>query len=237
MQAIVLVGGRGTRLRPYTTVIPKPLLPLGDMPIVEVIIRQLRRCGFDDLVLCTGYLGEMFRAFLGAREEFGKYIRFVLEPEPLGTAGALALVDDLQENFLVINGDTLTTLDYRALMSLHLESKAAATIATHEREEKVDFGVIETDGNGCLSRYIEKPVHRYQVSMGVNILSRGAMAHLPRGKRKDMPDLLLDLVGSGQKVLCHKPDCTWLDIGRPSDYDTAQQVFEERRSDFLGSEA
>ncbi len=233
MQAIILAGGKGARLRPYSQVLPKPLMPIGDMPILEVIVRQLAAAGFDDLVVSAGYLADLLRAFVGDGERFGVPIRFVTETEPLGTAGALALVPDLADEFLVINGDTLTTLDYAALVQAHRDGGALATVAMHEREEQVDFGVLETDAQGALVSYSEKPVHRYRVSMGVTVFRAEAVRQLARGQRKDMPDLLLDIVAAGGRVQCVDLGCYWLDIGRLPDYERAVEVFEQRRHEFL----
>lgn len=237
MQAIILAGGKGTRLRPYTTVLPKPLMPIGDMPILEVIIRQLCRAGFDDLVFATGYLGELVRAFVGDGRRFGHPVRFVVENEPLGTAGAIGLVPDLEEHFLTVNGDTLTTLDYRAFWEFHRASGAIATIASYRRENVVDFGVLECDGDGALREYVEKPVHRYRVSMGINAFRRDVRRYLEPGDRKDLPDLMRELVASGERVLCYESDCFWLDIGRTADHEKALEVFESRRREFLGDDA
>ena len=236
MQAIILAGGQGTRLRPYTTLLPKPLMPIGDMPIIEVIIRQLRRAGFEDLVVATGYLGNLIQAFFGDGQRFGGPIRFVMEERPLGTAGAIALIPNLGEHFITVNGDTLTTLDYRAFLNFHRQSGALATIATYRRQNPVDFGVLECDSEGKLLQYIEKPVHSYRVSMGVNAFRAEVLRYLRPGEHKDLPELIRELVADGQRVLCYEPDCFWLDIGRPSDYERALEVFQERRVEFLGDE-
>lgn len=237
MQAIILAGGKGTRLRPYTTLLPKPLMPIGDMPVVEVIIRQLRAAGFDRLCLAIGYLPDLFRAFIGNGERFGAPIEFVHEQSPLGTAGALGLMSEVESDFLLINGDTLTNLDYRAFMDFHRKSGAMATIATHCRENAVDYGVLEIGDDHRLQRYVEKPVHRYQVSMGVNAFRADVLKHIQPNRYLDIPQLMQNLMEKGEKVLCFSSDCLWLDIGRPADYEKALELFQERRAEFLGDSA
>ena len=234
MQAVILAGGKGTRLRPYTTVLPKPLMPIGDMPVVEVIVRQLRAAGFDRLVLAVGYLPHLFRAFIGDGERFGGPVDFVLEETPLGTAGALGLVSGLQSDFLLINGDTLTNLDYRAFMEFHRQHGAIATIATQTRQNPVDYGVLEIGEDHRLVRYVEKPVQSYQVSMGVNAFRADVLKYVPPNRYLDIPQLMKILMDSGETVQCYKSDCFWLDIGRPADYERAVEIFQERRAEFLG---
>jgi NDP-sugar pyrophosphorylase family protein len=232
MQAIILAGGQGRRLRPYTTLLPKPLMPIGDISIIEVIIRQLKCAGFDNLVVSIGYLGDLLRALIG-NGRLGGTIDFVKEDRPLGTAGPLTLIPKLEDHFLVINGDTLTNLDYRAFMNFHKRSPALATIATKLRQNPVDFGVLECDGNSQLLRYVEKPVHTYRVSMGINAFRNEVLHYLRPGERKDLPELIQDILGDHHQVLCYESDCFWLDIGRPSDYEKALEIFEEQRSMFL----
>lgn len=234
MQAIILAGGKGTRLKPYTTVFPKPLMPVGEYPILEIIIRQLARSGFDKVTISTGYLAELIEAFFGNGERWGVAIEYVREHTPLNTAGALKLVKKCEDNFLVMNGDVLTTLDYGNLYALHIEKGFKATIATKMRESVIDFGVLKFDGQGLLQGYLEKPVYPFSVSMGVYILSKDCMNLISEGESIGMPDLLLRIVENGEKVYCHKSDCYWLDIGRVDDYEKAQDEFEVRKRDFLG---
>jgi NDP-sugar pyrophosphorylase family protein len=237
MQAVILAGGKGTRLRPYTTVLPKPLMPIGDMPVVEVIVRQLRNAGFDRLVLAVGYLPHLFRAFIGDGERFGGPIEFVLEESPLGTAGALGLISGLDSDFLLINGDTLTNLDYRAFMQRHREQGAIATIATQKRQNKVDYGVLEIGDDHTLKRYVEKPVQDYYVSMGVNAFRADVLKYVQPNRYLDIPQLMLQLMDRGERVHCYRSDSFWLDIGRPADYERAVEIFQERRAEFLGDAA
>lgn len=238
MQAIVLAGGKGTRLRPFTHVFPKPLMPLGDpepMPILEVVLRQLGRFGFRDVTIITGYLTELIEAFCGGGQRFGTRIDYRREVTPLGTAGGLTLVDRPSEPVLVINGDILTTLDFGAMYDFHRKRGAKATIAAFPREVKIDFGVLEFgDDPHVLSGYREKPHFAFQVSMGVYILDPIAWNHLTPGEPLPMPDLLETLRGDGQPVHCYRQDCQWLDIGRHDDYAAANELFQDQRAAFLG---
>ena len=233
MRAVILAGGHGTRLRPYTTVLPKPLMPIGEMPILEIVLRQLRRAGFERVTLAVSYLAELIEAYCGDGARFGLAIDYSRETESLSTAGPLKLVSDLQDTFLVMNGDVLTTLDYAALIRHHKGSGAAATIAMHRRSIPIDFGVVETGPNGDLERYIEKPEIHYQVSMGINVLEPRALELIRPGEALGMPDLMLRLKGAGQRVGTFEAPCLWLDIGRVDDYERALDTFESRRSEFL----
>lgn len=227
MQAIILAGGKGTRLRPYTASFPKPLMPLGEKPILEIVILQLRKAGFKDIVISTGHLAQLIEAYFGNGKKYGVQIRYVREEKPLGTAGALALIDQLEEDFLVMNGDLLTTLNYGRMFNFHKEKKAKATIAVHERINKVDYGVIKVTKNGNLEDYIEKPNNNYLVSMGINILNRNAVSYVKKGETIGMPELMLRLKAKKECVMCYQEKCKWLDIGRPDDYELAQQEIEK----------
>lgn len=234
MQAVILAGGKGTRLKPFTTIIPKPLMPLGDLPILEIVLRQLKAAGATRIILAVGYLPHLFEAVIGRGERFGLSVDYVQESTELGTAGPLAgMLDRLERHFLVMNGDLLTTVKYDRVLKAHIDGNAAASICTFPREVKIDFGVVESQ-DGCLSRYIEKPTYKYDVSMGVNVLSLDAVAPLlAPGVRLDMPQLMTALVAAGHRVQTLLQDCLWLDIGRHEDYAAAAEIFESRRSDFL----
>lgn len=225
MMAIILAGGHGTRLEPYTTWIPKPLIPLGDMPILEIAMRQLQAAGVRRIVLSLGHMSYLFTALIERWRRSGIEIDVLLEDQPLGTAGSIALVDRLEDNFLVMNGDLLTTLDYRALFAQHLATGAWATIAVARRELQVDYGVIRLSPEGELEDYLEKPVIRYQVSMGVNVVSRRAVEFIPRGSRFDIPDLMRVIRSAGERVLGYPSSAYWQDIGRPSDLQQATADF------------
>jgi NDP-sugar pyrophosphorylase family protein len=232
---VILTGGKGTRLQPYTVVFPKSLMPLDDMPIIEIVTRQLARHGVDQITMAVGHLAELMMAFLGDGERFGARIDYSREDEPLGTAGAVKLVSDLPETFLVMNGDLLTTLDYGALMDEHRRSGNDLTIACHRREVKVDFGVVKTDGHGDVRDYIEKPTIPYEVSMGAYIFNRSALDYIPEGKYFDFPDLVRAMKDE-RAVGAYFHDGIWLDIGRHDDYEEAQRVFSEQRDVFLPSD-
>ncbi len=237
MQAVLLAGGKGTRLRPYTYVLPKPLMPLGveePMPIIELVLRQLSRFGFGDVTIITGYLGELIEALCGDGGRFDTRIRYERETIPLGTAGGLRLLERPSEPVLVINGDILTTLDFGEMYDFHCQRSAAATIASYPREVKIDFGVlIFGEDPHVLKGYHEKPEYSVQVSMGVYILDPVAWDYLEPGRSLGMPDLLEAMRGDGHDVHCFREPCYWLDIGRPDDYELANEVFESRRSQFL----
>ena len=238
-RAVILAGGLGMRLRPYTTVLPKPLMPVGDRPILDVIIRQLHHQGFERLTIVTGHLAELIEAFFGSGERHGIPIDYFREDEPLGTVGALSLIDDLDEHFLVMNGDVLTDLPFAGLLDEHAESGAAATIAAHRREVQISLGVLGFDDGGDperLTGYVEKPTYDYEVSMGVYAFSRRVLEFIEPGKRLDFPDLVLRLIEAGESVRARRSRDYWLDIGRHDDYETAMEEFERLRSRFLPGE-
>jgi NDP-mannose synthase len=238
MKAVILSGGKGTRLRPYTTVIPKPLLPIGDHPILEIILLQLKSFGVDEIILAVGYMAQLFQAFFQNGERSGMKISYSLETEPLGTAGPLSLlIDRMEEDFLVMNGDLLTTLNYRRLFEYHRTQKAAATIGLYEREVKIDFGVVELDQERKLTKYIEKPTFKFKVSMGVNVFNSTIVRpYLIPGKHLDIPDLMMQLKNDGHPVCCYSEPCFWLDIGREDDYQKASEIFESRHHEFMPGE-
>jgi NDP-sugar pyrophosphorylase family protein len=227
-RAVILAGGKGTRLHPYTITLPKPLMPVGDMPILEIIVRQLRQAGITDLTLSVGYLHALLRAYFGAGERWGVDIDYSLETEPLGTAGPVALVERLDETFLVLNGDLLCSIDYRDMLARHRASGAIATIASYAKEVKIQLGVLETEGDTLLD-YVEKPVMRYRVSMGIYAMEPAVLAYIPKGERLDLPDLIKRLMAAGQKVNLYGFDGYWRDIGTMEEYAAAGAEFEEVR--------
>lgn len=236
MKAVILAGGKGSRLKPYTMVIPKPLMPVGDLPILEILLRQLKKAGIDEIILAVGYMAHLFQAFFQNGERYGLHISYSFENEPLGTAGPIAnVIQDLSSNFIVLNGDLLTTLNYANIIHFHTERQAAATIGLYHRDVKIDFGVIHTTDDGQLREYIEKPTYSFQVSMGVNVFNRDMVApYLIPGKHLDIPDLMTQMMRDGLPVLGYQENCFWLDIGRLEDYQTANEIFDERRAEFLG---
>jgi NDP-mannose synthase len=235
MRAVILAGGRGTRLAPYTTVIPKPLLPVGDLPILEIVVRQLVHAGIDHVTLSLGYMSAYFRAFLSQHQSLGRLVKidFVEEEKPTGTAGSLSSVPGLDSTFLVMNGDILTNLNYRALLDYHASEKAWLTIAAHRKLVKIDLGVLETDPSGLVTNYIEKPTMDYAVSMGIYVYEPQVLEFIAPGEHLDFPDLVLRLLRSGKKVVTFSNDASWLDLGRPEDFYRAADIFVEREEEFL----
>jgi NDP-sugar pyrophosphorylase family protein len=236
MKAVILAGGKGRRLAPYTAILPKPLMPVGDVPILEIVLRQLKHAGFDEIVMAVGYLAELLLAYFGDGHKLGLRIRYSREEEPLGTAGPLSLVEGLSERFLVMNGDLLTTLDYRALWQHHLDRGAIATLTTFRRDVKIDLGVVHVDDQGWVAGYTEKPTYHYTISTGIYIFEPEVLAYIPRQQRMDLPDLVLKLLGAGERVASFPFEGTWLDIGRMDDYERAVAEFEPRRAEFLAGE-
>jgi len=234
MRAVILAGGLGTRLRPYTTVLPKPLVPVGDRPILEHILRRLARAGFTRADLCVSHLGELIQVYLeqGADLPESLELRFHWEKEPLGTAGALQVVDDLEGTFLVMNGDILTSLDYRALVAFHEQEGAALTIAMHRQQVQLSLGVIESEGTR-VTGFIEKPTLDYEVSMGIYVYDKRALAHLPDGPCQ-FPDLVLRLVDAGEHVAAFGSDASWYDIGTLTEYEKAVEALEAPDSPLAG---
>lgn len=227
MMAVLLAGGRGTRLRPLTVTVPKPLLPIGDEAIVEVVLAQLRAAGFTRVVITLGHMARLFAAVIGDGSRWGMKVDYVFENEPLGTAGPLRMVQDLEDDFLVMNGDILTTLDYRKLVAFHREKQALGTIAVTQRTVHIDYGVITALPDARLAHYHEKPRIDYAVSMGINVLSRRAIEFIPEGTKFDMPDLMNVMHTTERRVFCFGANCYWQDIGRMEDYETASADFQK----------
>ena len=226
MRAVILAGGKGTRLLPYTTVIPKPLMPVGNKPILELIIRQLKHRGFSQVTMAVGHLAELIEAYFGDGRKYDIQIDYSREEEPLGTIGSLGLIEGLDETFLVMNGDVLTDLDYLELVDFHKKQQTMATIATYNKEFNVDLGVLEMDEDFRLKQYIEKPILKYNVSMGVYIFEPEILSFIKPNGYLDFPDLVLTLIKAGKEVIGFSFDGYWLDIGRHEDYVRAQEEFE-----------
>ena len=233
-RVVILAGGKGTRLRPFTASFPKPLVPIGDMPILEVVLRQLASQGFEEVTLTLGHLAELIRAYIAQNKTLAERLRisFVDEERPSGTAGSLAHVPDLDDTFLVMNGDVLTNLDFNALINAHKASGAALTIAAHSQSVKIDLGILEANGNCELTGYIEKPERSYEVSMGIYVYEPRVLAYIPPGTYLDFPELVHRLLEDGEKVHLHRNNAFWLDIGRPDDYAKAQEIFTNESERF-----
>ncbi|HWR70172.1 MAG TPA: sugar phosphate nucleotidyltransferase [Dehalococcoidia bacterium] len=229
MKAVILAGGKGTRLRPYTTVLPKPLMPIGERPILEILIRQMSAKGFKDIIVTTGYLAELIMTFLGDGSKFGVKIKYSKEAKPLGTAGGLGFIkDDLSGDFLMVNGDLLTTLNFADLVDYHRKNQAVATIALKKRQIHIDFGVIELEGStNNIKGYAEKPTMESFVSMGVYVLNTDVLKYIKTDEYLDFPNLIQILMAAGQTVKGYVFDGYWLDIGRPDDYEKANTDIQD----------
>jgi NDP-sugar pyrophosphorylase family protein len=233
IRAVVLAGGKGTRLAPYTRLFPKPLMPIGDYPILEIMLRQMKRAGIRHVTLTVGYLGNMLRLFFQDGTRLGMQIEYVDENKPLGTSGPLANVAGLEDTFLVTNGDVLTDLDLNDLISFHQEQRAIATIATHKRKVNINLGVVDLDKQNAVVDYLEKPSIDYLVSMGVYVFEPRVLQYIPKDEYLDFPDLVKKLVAAGEKVSGYVFKAYWEDLANADDYARATSDFEKDRSRFL----
>ena len=227
MHAVILAGGKGVRLRPYTTVLPKPLVPIGDQySILEIIMRQLSEFGFRSVTLAIGHLGHLIRAYVGDGSQWGlERVDFATEESPLGTIGPLLhLRDQLPQHFVVMNGDILTDLDYADLLIRHRDRGAELTVATFARHVKIDFGVLTSEG-GRIVDFAEKPTVDYRVSMGVYGMSASVLRSYTPGLPLGFDELVLDMLAQGSGPAEYEFGGNWLDIGRPDDYDRANAEF------------
>ncbi len=229
MRAIILAGGKGTRLRPYTVTIPKPLVPVGDDPIVGIVIKQLKKEGFTHITMAVNYMADMIMAFFGNGDKWGIKIDYSIEDKPLSTIGPLTLIDDLPENFLVMNGDVLTDLPYGRLMEYHVSNNCDVTVATYRRTHKVDFGVLKFDENNKIYDFKEKPIYEFDVSMGVYIINRRVIENLPKNEPYGFDNLMIDGIRNGLKIKSYPYNGRWLDIGRPDDYEQAMEIYNKMR--------
>jgi len=232
-RAVILAGGKGTRLRPFTVVLPKPLMPIGDYPILEVVVRQLAGHGFDRVTMAVNHQAELIKAFFGDGSKWGIPIDYSLEDQPLGTMGPLKRIADLPEHFLVMNGDVLTDLDFAAFHADHVAADGLFTISSYQREQTVDYGVLLTTAGGALEGFQEKPVSRYEVSMGIYMASRRILPYIAAQGPYGFDHLMRDLLAAGQRVQVRKFDGYWLDIGRADDYRQAIDEFAGMKHRFL----
>lgn len=226
MQAIILAGGKGTRLRPFTTTLPKPILPVGDQPIVSIILNQLRAAGVTKITMAVNHMAELIMSFFGTGHKFGVCIEYSLEQHPLGTVGPIKLIHDLPEHFIVMNGDVLTDLDYRALFRAHLAGNTKLTVATYRRDVPIDFGVLEVNGASRVNGFREKPTFHFDVSMGVYVFSRSILEYVPNEAAYGFDQLVLDMLDRGDPINAFRHSGYWLDLGRPDDYDKANEEIE-----------
>jgi len=234
-QAVILAGGRGARLAPFNTVLPKPLMPLGEVSVLEIVLRRLDRAGFDEAILATGYLSEIIEAFcksLGPKLRLD--LRFVREEEPRGTVGPLRGLSGLEEHFLLMNGDVLTDLPFDRVLEAQRGRGSIATLAVAEREVVIDFGILSVDPDGSVSRYTEKPTLRHLVSLGVYAFSREILEWIPASGKFDLPDLVQLLIEGNRRVNTYPFKGYWKDIGRIEDYESAKEDFLRNPERFLG---
>jgi NDP-sugar pyrophosphorylase family protein len=226
MEAVILAGGKGVRLRPYTTTLPKPLMPIGDKhAILEIVLDQLAGCGFTSVILAINHLGPLIKAFVGDGSRWGLRVDYIEEDRPLSTVGPLfGLKETLPDEFLVMNGDVLTDLDYADLLNQHSLSGAGLTVAIAERTHRIEFGVLDVEASRIVG-FREKPDLRYQVSMGVYGMSRRTLAPYPAGRSFGFDQLVLDLLARGENPATYPFTGFWLDIGRPEDYQRADEDF------------
>jgi NDP-sugar pyrophosphorylase family protein len=232
-RAVILAGGKGTRLRPYTVVLPKPLMPIGEYPILEVVIRQLTRYAFDHVTIAVNHQAELIKAFFGDGSKWRLRIDYAREDEPLGTMGPLKRITDLPDHFLVMNGDVLTDLDFAAFYTGHVAANRLFTISSHQRQQVVDYGVLITNASGKLEGFEEKPVTPYEVSMGIYMVSRQILTYIPDDRAFGFDDLMRRLLEARQDVDVRKFDGYWLDIGRADDYLQAVDEFSTMKPRFL----
>ncbi len=233
MRAVILAGGKGTRLEPYTWLFPKPLVPLGDKPVMEILIRQLARYGITHITVAIGHLGELVATYFGDGSEYGVQIDYSREENALGTAGPLALIDGLEDDFFVMNGDILTTLPFDSMMRFHRAQGGCATVAMHHKDVKLQLGVIHTNGNHEITGYVEKPTLSYAVSMGIYIFTPHVLQHIPSGNYLDFPDLVQTLLQADRRVISFPCSDYWADIGTHADYETAVAEYEERKHELI----
>ena len=225
-RAIILAGGKGTRLKPYTISLPKPLVPVGTMPVIEIIIRQLARYSFDRVTITVNHMAEIIQAFCGDGSKWGISIDYSIEDKPLSTMGPLKLITDLPENFLIMNGDVLTDLNFSQFYNSHIENQSLFTVSTYVREEKIDYGVLEIDARNTLTGFKEKPVLSLMVSMGIYMANREILKYIPFDQPYGFDNLMLDLIHLEMPPVIMKFNGYWLDIGRPDDYEKASRDFE-----------
>lgn len=230
-QAVILAGGEGKRLRPFTRILPKPLLPVGNIPIIEILLKQLGSAGIKEIILAVGYQADLIKLMIGDGSQWGLKIRYAIEKKPLGTAGPLKRIKRLDSNFLVLNGDLLTDLSFKDFVKYHLAKKRPATVAVHKRSVKIDFGVVKAK-ESLISDYHEKPVLQYDVSMGIYAFNREIIAEIPEGKF-DFPDLVKKLIKNGKNPILYPYRGRWYDIGRPDDWEKADRIFSRKPEIFL----
>lgn len=232
-RAVILAGGKGTRLKPFTITMPKPLVPVGDLPILEIIIRQLSYYGFKTITITVNHLADLIIAFFGNGSKWGVNIDYSLEDKPLSTMGPLKLINDLPDDFLVLNGDVLTDLDFSDFFEFHCKSKNIFTISSFRREQKSEYGVLEINSDNKLYGFKEKPVVTFDVSMGIYAANKKILDYIPNDTFFGFDHLMLELIKQNAAASVKHFNGYWLDIGRPDDYEKAIEEFEQKKSELL----
>ena len=233
MKALILAGGKGTRLLPYTAVLPKPLMPIGETPILEIIIRQLKKYNISEIILSVGYMAGLIETFFGDGKRYGVTITYSMETQPLGTAGPIALIPDFTSTLLVMNGDVLTSMNYRNLIEYHKENKAEMTVGMSTQSYQNPLGYVEHDERNVITNYVEKPVYQHDVSMGIYIMEPKILRYIEKGKHLDIPELVNILIAHKQKVVGYHCNDYWLDMGKHDNYNKVNEDFKNNRSLFL----
>ncbi len=232
-RAVILAGGLGRRLYPYTAVLPKPLVPIGDRPILELLILQLRAAGIQHVTLATGHMAELVMAYFGTGEKYGIRIDYSFEKKPLGTVGPLGVIQGLDETFLVLNGDVLTDIDFGRLVEQHRREGAVLTVATHRKSVKLSLGVIDTDLMGHVCGFREKPEFAVDVSMGIYAFEPAILERIPVEQEMGFDDLMGELLATRTVVATFPYEGVWFDIGIPEDYERAIDFYESNRHRFV----
>lgn len=233
MDAVILAGGEGTRLRPYTYIIPKPLMPIGDKAILEILMDQLIKSGCETVRLAVGYHAEYIKVFLSGKEKYNGKLEFSKEDIPLGTAGPLKIIEEkLKDNFIVVNGDTLSDINYKDFFEFHNRSGRIATIALFKKKTKIDLGIIELDDNDEVVRYIEKPSYEHYVSTGIYAFNPKVLSYIKPGEKVDFPEIVKRMLANNEKIGKYFIDGYWMDLGRQEDYEEALDIYEKNRGNF-----
>jgi NDP-sugar pyrophosphorylase family protein len=225
MRCVILAGGAGTRLKPYTATLPKPLVPIGDYAVLELVIMLLKKNGISHITLAVNHLAHLIQTYFSDGAKWGIKIDYSVEDIPLGTIGPLKLIDDLPENFFVMNGDVLSDIDFKLLFEHHVKNDADITVASKRRENKIDYGVIEKDAGNMIVGFAEKPVNSYIVSMGIYVINKNLLQIVPEKRPYGFDNLIYDCLKLKKRAISYEYHGDWLDIGRPDDYAQAQQNY------------
>ncbi|MFH1744537.1 MAG: sugar phosphate nucleotidyltransferase [bacterium] len=235
-RVVILAGGKGHRLRPFTWVLPKPLVPIGDVSVLEIVVRQLKYYGFNRITMAVGYRADLIMAVMGDGHKFDVQIEYAVEEKPLGTIGPLTQLRDFTDTILVMNGDTLTDLNYLDFLNYHTRQGGLATIATVQRHTAIDFGTLTCDENNRVVSFSEKPSFDYTVSMGIYAFEPRMIEWIPEGEPFGFDQLMERLLKAGEQVNVYPFNGRWLDIGRLEDYEYAIEEFRQHRAVYFPDE-